>query len=287
MTIGLVYLSRGVDGGLSSAKAFFDAYRIFSAGCSHELIVITKGWSDIAEYDELLKLAKVHTARIIEMPDDGFDWGAYMRLAPQVPYDWLCFLNTHSRPRVSGWLNFLYSAATSKGENVGAVGATASWETLAPILPPPSLKLENNKVFLYPFRFIRNMIQFMKNRRNFPSFPNPHLRSNAFIVRRQVFVDFVRTQSIPRRKRDAAVLESGLAGFSAYLTSHNMKLLVAGANGNVYGPEQWINSQTFRVPGQANLLVADNQTIAYDMANLYMKSVLERLAWGRAFTKTS
>ncbi len=284
MPIGLVYLARGVDGGLPSSKAFFDAYRTFSAGCPHELIVITKGWSDVAEYKELLQLARAHTARIIELPDDGFDWGAYMRLTPQLTNDWLCFLNTHSRPRVQGWLNFLHEAATSQGVNVGAVGATASWETLAPILPPLSVKAENNQAFLYPFRLIRNTVRLVKNRRDFPSFPNPHLRSNAFIVRRQVFVDFVLTKSIPRCKRDAAVLESGRTGFSAYLASHDMKFLVAGANGNVYGPEQWINSQTFRVPGQANLLVADNQTKAYDMANRYMKSVLERFAWGRAFS---
>ena len=284
MPIGLVYLARGVDGGLSSSKAFFDAYRTFPAGCTHELIVITKGWFDLAEYDELLQLAKVHSARIIELPDDGFDWGAYMRLAPQLTNDWVCFLNTHSRPRTQGWLNFLYVAATSQGLNVGAVGATASWETLAPITPPLSVYTKHNHPLLYPFRVILNAIRFLKNRRDFASFPNPHLRTNAFIVRRQIFVDFVRTQSIPRRKRDAAVLESGRNGFSAYLVNHGMKLLVVGANGSVYGQQQWISSKTFRVPGQANLLVSDNQTMAYEIADPDLKSVFELFAWGRTFS---
>lgn len=284
MSLALVYLARGIDGGLSSTKAFFDAYRTFSAGCPHELIVIAKGWLDVAEHDELLQLAKAHAARVVELPDDGFDWGAYMRLAPQLTHDWLCFLNTHSRPRVNGWLNLLRVAASAPSRNIGAVGATASWQTLAPVLPLPSMKAEYNTSLIYPFRLIRNAVRFMTNRRGFPSFPNPHLRSNAFIVRRELFVDFVGTQTIPCCKRDAAMLESGRSGFSAYLARHNMELLVAGADGRVYGPEQWINSGTFRVPGQTNVLVADNQTIAYDMADQHMKSVLERSAWGRAFS---
>lgn len=284
MSLALVYLARGIDGGLSSTKDFFDAYRIFSAGCPHELIVIAKGWLDVVEHDELLQLAKAHAARVVELPDDGFDWGAYMRLAPQLTHDWLCFLNTHSRPRVNGWLNLLRVAASAPGRNIGAVGATASWQTLAPVLPLPSMKAEYNTSLIYPFRLIRNAVRFVTNRRDFPSFPNPHLRSNAFIVRRELFVDFVGTQTIPCCKRDAAVLESGRSGFSAYLARHDMELLVAGADGKVYGPEQWINSGTFRVPGQTNVLVADNQTIAYDMADQHMKRVLERFAWGRAFS---
>ena len=47
MSLALVYLARGVGGGLSSVKAFFNAYDIHPAGCPHELIVIIKGWDGI------------------------------------------------------------------------------------------------------------------------------------------------------------------------------------------------------------------------------------------------
>lgn len=284
MSLALVYLARGIDGGLSSAKAFFDAYRAFPAGCPHELIVIAKGWSGVDGQDELRQLAQAHAARVVDLPDDGFDWGAYMRLAPQLPHDWLCFLNTHSRPRVDGWLNLLRMAADAYGTSIGAVGATASWETLAPILPPPSVKEEYNTSLIYPLRVILNAGRFVTNIRDFSSFPNPHLRSNAFIVPRELFIDFAATQKIPRCKRDAAMLESGRTGFAAYLANRGLKALVTGADGKVYGPEQWINSGTFRVPGQHNLLVADNQTAAYDMADQHLKRILERFAWGQAFS---
>lgn len=285
MSLALVYIARGIDGGLSSVKAFFDAYCAHPSGCPHELIVIVKGWSCMKEQDELRQLAQIHVARLIDMPDDGFDWGAYMRVIPLLSHDWVCLLNTHSRPRVNGWLNILRTAAeTPNNMSIGAVGATGSWEKLFPILPLPLLKTKSNAALLYPFQLANHTIRFATNIRNFPSFPNSHLRSNAIIVRRKLFIDFIATQKIPCCKHDAHILESGKTGFSAFMISRGLKLLVAGANNRGYEQEQWINSGTFRVPNQPNLLVADNQTIAYAMANRHMKRRLETIAWGQTFS---
>ena len=285
MSLALIYLSRGIDGGLDSAKAFFNAYRKFPAGCIHDLIVIVKGWSGVDGLDELRQLAQKYDARLVDLPDDGFDWGAYMRLAPLLSHDWLCFLNTQSRPRVEGWLNLLMIAANKPDLNIGAIGATGSWGTLAPILPQISMKAAYNNVCFYPMRLLNNLVFFVVNFREFPLFPNPHLRSNAFIVRRNLFVDFIETHKIPRRKRDAYILESGRKGFSMFLSKRGLKIMVAGADGKIYGPDQWINSRTFRSTEQSNLLVADNQTMFYDKADRWMKYGLEKAAWGRALVK--
>lgn len=277
-----MYLARGADGGLSTVEAFFEANRAYPPGCPHELVVIAKGWAGIAGRDDLTRLAQANGARLIDLPDDGFDWGAYMRLTPLLLNTWVCFLNTHSRPCAGGWLNLLKKAVEEAGPNIGVVGATASWETLAPVLPPPSLNPRFNHFMFYPLRLIRNTARFLTNIWAFPTFPNPHLRSNAFIVRRQLFVDFGETKKIPLRKRDAAKLESGRAGFPAYLADRGLKALVTGIDGKCYGTEQWANSRTFRVPEQPNLLVADNQTIAYALANSDSKKILELSAWGKA-----
>ncbi len=285
MSLALVFLARGIGDGLVSAKDFFDAYHAFPSGCPHELVVAAKGWPDLNDYNGLRVLVAPHATRLVDLPDDGFDWGAYMRLALQLPHTWLCFLNTHSRPRVAGWLHFLKTAAQTPGMNIGVVGATGSWETLAPILPPLSAKANYNTPLISSLRVIRNTVRFGMNIRNFHSFPNPHLRSNAFIIRRELFIDFVATQTIPSRKWDGAIIESGRTGFSAYLSHRGLKALVAGADGRYYESGQWIDSQTFRVPGQKNLLVEDNQTIAYNRGNQRLKRSLERATWGRVFTK--
>ncbi len=123
MSLALVYLSRGEGNGLASAEAFFEAYRAHPPGCPHELIVIAKGWAGIEGRDTLERMAKEPAARIIDLPDDGYDWGAYMRLAPHLSHEWICFLNTHSRPLIAGWLSFMKRFAQALG--VGAAAATA------------------------------------------------------------------------------------------------------------------------------------------------------------------
>jgi hypothetical protein len=78
------------------------------------------------------------------------------------------------------------------------------------------------------------------------------------------------------------MLESGKRGFTNFLLKQGLKPLVAGADGKYYEQDQWYQSKTFRVPGgQSNLLVEDNQTKAYDMADPTMKKKMEIAAWGR------
>lgn len=282
MSLALVYLSRGADGGLTAAKAFFDAHNAFPPGCLHELIVITKGWSGVTGREEVENLARLNHARVINLPDDGFDWGAYMRLIPQLEHNCVCFLNTFSRPCKVGWLNLLRMALEIPGASVGAVGATASWQTLAPTQITPSLDTKYNTPLFYPIRLVRSVIRFFSNTWAFPPFPNPHLRSNALLMRRELFLDFAQSHKVPRSKRDALKLESGRAGFTVFLRKRGLEPLVAGADGGTYGPKYWINSGTFRAFGQHNLLVKDNQTTVYEVADHYQQAVLEMISWGRS-----
>jgi hypothetical protein len=284
MSLALVYLARGIEGGVPAAKEFLDACRSYPAQCSHDLIVIAKGWPGSGPPGDLRRWVALSDGRLVELPDDGFDWGAYMRLTRELTHDWVCFLNTHSRPRKEGWLHLLMAAAKSRLINVGAVGATASWESQATIPPlhPASGQLNSHKA--RTLQLIRGTPRFVKNIGAFPAFPNPHLRSNAFMVRRELFLDFVATRQPPRCKRDSLKLESGRVGLTAFLRTRGLAAYVAGADGRVYGSRDWIDSCTFRVPGQTNLLVEDNQTRAYDNANRNMRRALERLAWGRALS---
>lgn len=283
MSLALVYLARGAGNGLASAEGFFEAYRAHPPGCPHELIVIAKGWSEIEGRDMLERMAKEHAASIIDLPDDGYDWGAYMRLAPHLSHKWICFLNTHSRPLAAGWLNLMLKHVQSTG--VGAVGATASWGTMIPTWPSLKPRWEW-RLLHYPIRLARNAFIFAMNVRHFPYFPNPHLRSNAFLVRRKLFNEFVQIRDIPHNKRDAHRLESGKIGFTRYLINRGLTPLVVGLNGMSYEPLQWISSDTFRVPHQHNLLISDNQTMAYEKANQNLKRRLEISAWGQSFPFT-
>jgi hypothetical protein len=284
-SIAVVFLARGVDGGLKAARLFLDSYRAHPVNTPHRLYLIAKGWADRNAYRELCELAAQHAATIIDLPDDGFDWGAYFRAAPIIAEQCLCFFNTHSVILADGWLDIMREAA---GDGIGAVGCTASYGTMAPVfsfIGPMAGSIGYHRgwlkgliawrgVFTFPLRFLQA-------RKSFPPFPNPHLRSNAFLVRNALFQSYASARTIPRSKRDAFLLESGYPGFTLFLKKSGLEAVVVGTDRKSYDEEEWLHSQTFRVPGQRNLLVSDNQTRNYDASEPGVRRIMELTAWGR------
>jgi hypothetical protein len=280
MTIAVIYIARGLGAGLPAFEGFLEAYRRFPPGCSHRLVVAVKGWEAVPGLESLINQANGVGAEIVYLPDDGFDWGAYMRIAPLLQERYLCLLNSHSRPLVTGWLALLKQLALQP--NIGAVGATGSWGSMS--LSWPVYEADLLSLALYPARFALSLFRLCRNVVSFPFFKNPHLRSNAFLVNREIFASFAERHHIPRSKRDAHMLESGRRGFTAYIKSLGLQPLVIGADGVSYPPNGWIRSGTFRVPDQSNLLVSDNQTRYYQAASRQLRRRLENASWGRVLT---
>jgi hypothetical protein len=60
-----------------------------------------------------------------------------------------------------------------------------------------------------------------------------------------------------------------------------LNVLLVGRNGRSYTREQWPQSHTFRMSDQENLLVADNQTQAYEQADEATRREMSERTWGR------
>jgi hypothetical protein len=257
---------------------------------AHELVVLMKGWEGVAGRDEVLAMAETLKAAVIELPDDGYDWGAYMRAAALLAHDWLCFLNTHSRILAPGWLRKLREAA--EGPGVGAAAATGSFGSVLPnlrLLPVRFQDVRDRRGLAIAGAAVLRALAGYPNGMarllpDFPPPPNPHLRSNAFTVRRSDFLAFAAAANIPASKNQALMLENGRNSFTGFLARSGRAACVAGADGRVFPPPLWAESGTFWVPGQPNLLVGDNQTQAYLDAGPYRRRYLEKAAWGRVFT---
>ncbi len=290
MSQAVVILLRGVGGGAQAARKFFESYDANPAGLRHDLVVLLKGWEGVAGRDEVLAMAQRHAAAVIELPDDGFDWGAYMRAAAQLPHEWLCFLNTHSRILAFDWLQKLRAAA--EGPGVAAAGATGSFGSVLPDLGLLGVRFqdvrERRGIVLAGGAVLRALAGYPKGMARLgPDFgpsPNPHLRSNAFALRREDFLAFAAAASIPASKTQALMLENGRNSLTRFLAKSGRMTVVAGADGRAYPPESWPESGTFWVPGQPNLLVEDNQTKGYRDAGPHRRRFLEKAAWGRVFT---
>jgi glycosyltransferase involved in cell wall biosynthesis len=112
----------------------------------------------------------------------------------------------------------------------------------------------------------------------YPHFPNPHIRSNVFMLRRE---DIVNVPLIGEdQKLACCAFESGADGLSASIRKRGERLLLVGADGRAYDIPDWTNSGCFRSRNQENLLAVDNQTRAFDSYSPAEQEVHRTMAWG-------
>lgn len=258
----LVHLVRKSNGPIPF-RAFLDSYKGHLAGVPHDVLIVYKGFevSETSEYDDLLRELPHLTSHV---PDVGFDISPYFQSVRNFEHPYFVFLNSFSTILCNGWLEKMYALAADP--NVGAVGATGSWESMH---SAPYLGLVRDV-------FVRT--RYFSLRRHFPKFPNYHLRSNAFMASRELLL----TIQVPPilTKEDAHRFESGRESFTRQILAMNKRILLVGCDGKGYEKEDWARSCCFRQKKQSNLLVADNQTNAYLCAPSEIRRNMSRAAWG-------
>jgi len=305
--LALVYLVWGPLGP-QPLRAFLAAYQRYAPGVSHELIVAFNG---VAREDApgpagasrvaLLRELQGVEHRLLELERPVLDLPAYFRLAQLLEHEQLCFLNSHSEPLSDGWLACL---AVPVGEpGVGVVGATGSWASQSshvryilglggPYAQVYGDRERAKRLFAAwspaageavepeerPVRSRRRPIKAALLIARQPSFPAPHLRSNAFLLDRQLML---RIKAGPLLDKDATyLLESGRRSITRQIQRMGLQALVAGRDGSTYIPLEWARSHTFWQGAQENLLVADNQTRAYARGDSELRRAFSAHAWG-------
>jgi hypothetical protein len=247
--------------GVEPLERFAASYRAHPAGTEHRLVFVLKGAPDDTIATRCRALADELDAERLELPATGLDLDTYMAASRRVDADALCFLNSSSEVLAPGWLAALRNALERPG--VGLVGATGSNESSLSSAPRP----------------LRPLL-----RRRYPPFPNPHVRTNGFMLAREVMLtlDWPDTH----RKRRALELESGMHSITRQVWARGLRALVAGRDGRSYECERWHESRTFRSGSQENLLIADNRTREYVEADPARRGQLARFAWGDASSLT-
>jgi hypothetical protein len=263
--------------GLEPFRDFITSYRRNSAGVDHRLVVAFNGFdseTDLREYREILA-GVVHESFVVSPSTQ--DLPVYFKAAQKFDDRYFCFLNSYSVILDQGWLAKMHGHLTSEG--VGLVGATANYESYY-----TNLELERGPYSTSRFllrRLAHDLPLLYKDYRtyaNFQPFPNPHVRTNGFMLAREIMLG-LRVRRL-RTKMDCFKLESGRDGITRQIMRMGLKPLVVGRDGRAYEKEKWFESGTFRSSGQHNLLIADNHTRRYSAADVRAKSVIERISWG-------
>lgn len=258
--VALVHLVRQKNG-TDPFRQFIDSYRANPGGVDHELILVFKGFISRKIPDDYTELLSGIRYRSFFTADFGFDIRPYYFCARKFQFPYFCFLNSFSVLQDKEWLKKLLTWGSRDG--IGAAGATGSWESHL-----------NNVIQIG----LHNACVLKKFKRHFDPFPNPHLRTNAFLIRRERFLSIRKGWLLT--KTQAYRFESGRDGLTRQLIDQGFEPVVVGKNGNGYSRDAWPSSQTFRIGDQSNLLIADNQTRQYILADPIRRNHLTRSTWG-------
>lgn len=273
----MVHLARSTNP-VSDALRFLASYQAHELGSAASLVLVAKGYGGRIPQELAETIARLG-AGVVEVPDSGFDLTAYRIAAGQLTSAHVCFINSFSVIRDDGWLGKL--AAPVLSGRAAISGATGSNESASSWLGH-SLRVE--LAGAHPSARARRLLgaapTAVRLWRRTPRFPNPHIRSNAFVMPR---IDFLRLcPELLVDKGAAESLESGRCGLTRRLLAEGGGAVVVGRDGLTYPGERWYESGTFRSGNQANLLVSDNRTEQYQHADEQTKAVLRRMAWGSA-----
>jgi hypothetical protein len=264
--IAVVHLVRAANG-IAPFAAFLRSYIEYPGKLEHDLLIVMKGFEsvDMSPYKQLLGGIR---HKMLEVPDVGFDITPYYSVAQDQPYDYFLFLNSFSVIEHPDWLAHLHSQVIT--ENTGAVGATGSWES--------QYSARYGRGGRSAFKHLLRVVRHFFLSRYIPEFPNPHIRTNAFMVARETILRTTRPRIVS--KRDAYSFESGIGSFTRQLARMGKTVAVVGRDGKAYAPSQWPASRTFRIGEEDNLLISDNQTRQYLSASPILRRRMSEAAWG-------
>jgi hypothetical protein len=277
--VSVVYLI-WIPYGIALFRRFLHSYKVFNSGYEHHLVLLFNGVeSDEAPlpfHEVALQENLVYTSYYKRT---GQDLEAYFWIAPQLNTDYILFLNSFSELLAEDWL-LKYMKAVTQVSNVGLIGATASYQSYS-----DTIYHENSWAWTRTGSIAENIRKYkllikanLLYRVYFKSFPNPHIRTTGFLIRKELFLSISFNQ--PKNKMQAYRFESGRNGFTRQVLKRNLAVVLMDKNGRVYAIPDWYGSETFWTGNQENLLISDNQTERFKKAGKPERRMLTFRAWG-------
>ncbi len=268
--------------GISVFNNFIDSYSEFTAGVDHQLLLVFNGVKDPLQTAEYHHYAKARNIAYNSISiGEGQDLDCYFKAAKALRTEYIMILNSFATLKNHNWLK-KYAAVFLDSGNAGLVGATASNQSYySSVFQKNQAGWEADKSFMHNFQKYKLFVKaFVYWRFLFKPFPNPHIRTNGFMIRRSVFLAL---QHSPFKSKFMAYrFESGRKSMTNQVLAQGYTVLVIDINGKTFEPPLWKESLTFWAGNQENLLIADNQTDLYSNASPSEKKKMAWLAWGKA-----
>lgn len=250
-------------------NSFLTSYINFEAGIIHDLILILKGFDKDENLNQLNPLLEKIIYKKLTIEDIGYDLDVYFNSSKMFNYNFYFFTNHYCKILTSNWLINFYNHC--KLHDVGIVGATGSYES---IVTNYIQEYKNIKGIFSKIKHIKDIAVLLFS---YTSFPNAHIRTNAFMISFENISKIKYTKILS--KSLALKLEGGRNSITNQLLNFNLRAVVVGRDGKGYEIKEWALSNTFRSNEQENLIISDNRTDDYLNSN--NREILSFITWGK------
>ncbi len=283
-SISLVYLSY-TPFGTDYLKNFIESYKARLPGIEHELVILFNGETTEDKIQPFIKiLGESGVSYKYLISPEKFDIVSYFYAARVLKTEYIAFVNTYSIVLHDNWLLYFYQNLIKKC--VGVVGASGGWGDFG-----HNDEYQENIKSIFRFKInptlIKKSVFFRFN--FYPKVP-PHIRTNAFMIKRELFSSLKYPKVKPfilnifidfsKSKLRSLCFEHGREGFTSQLIDKGMKAVLVDRYGKGFEMTKWPESKTFWLSEQEGLLVSDNQTRKYQEADWKTRKRLTYSAWG-------
>lgn len=201
----LAYLNEELGYDMEVFEQFLSSYKNFSAGIEHNFTILVK--KSAPRY--FINLVKNKRFKVLELPDEGLDIGAFMLAAKQLQSDFLFCIGSGVAILCDNWLKKFSDAfkQDAKIQLAGPMGTYAQGHS--------------------------------------GRFPNPHIRTCAFMIKRDLFLEYAESHKFPETKEDTWEIEHCEGSLTNFVLSKDGQAVVVNNDGNVFYPAKWEKAQTY------------------------------------------
>ncbi len=282
--IAVVYLV-WLPYGIGHFKDFIDSYLAHKNTLQHKLVIAFNGMANCEkkeseDYIRFLKEKNITNFKCCYF-DAGQDIKIYKSLADELKdFEYMLYLNSYSIILCDHWLSHFVN---NMKPGIGVVGASGVYSSYFKSIRIKTWADLNSKISLTrKWKLLKYLIKlFLFHYFEFSQYPNPHIRTNAFFIKRSIFSSLVFNDK--PGKLAAYAFENGRNSMTRQLFDLGLECVVVDKNGNGYICQNWYKSNVFWQNDQDNLVVSDNQTRKYSDANDTEKLFYQKLAWGELF----
>jgi GT2 family glycosyltransferase len=277
--ISVVYLVRFRKGkkfadDINDLKKFYFSYCSHKAGVAHKLFILIKG----PAVDEIISIIrKIIPANIslIKTKDEGYEFGSFTEFARYRADGYMFILNQYSSVLNQNWLKKYYNVLKKSKSEI--VATTASMSSLSDVVVGSYYDKDKfSRYLIFLFNKIKSKYLF----NSFPKYPNPHIRTNAILVKTSLWLEYFSNLEI-KSKNQCYEIESGKSSFYNFLIKKGEKIPIVRNDGRyTTNYLEWKDFVPFRNSQQeSKLIISDNHTEFYKNASAEKKKYLENETW--------